>query len=210
MSVTFDPFVKFRQPAIAERQIDTLIGLCKGVVADGVVNQDEAEFLRDWLAANEITVRSNPVTYALLERIDGVLRDDHLDPEESAELLETLHAFTGERPAQGEFLPSTDLPLDSPPPAIVFDGRSFMCTGTFAFGTREQCKQQITDRGGTYAKSVRRDLDYLVLGSYVTPSWIHESFGRKIEKAMEWRDVRGMSLAIVSEDQWLKEGRISC
>ena len=57
---------------------------------------------------------------------------------------------------------------------------------------------------------MRRDLDYLVLGSYVTPSWIHESFGRKIEKAMEWRDVRGMSLAIVSEEQWLTDGRITC
>ena len=148
MSVTFDPFVKFRQPEIAERQIDTLIGLCKGVVADGVVNQVEAEVLRNWLAANEITVRSNPVTYALLERVDGMLRDDHLDAEESAELLHALRTFTGETPARGEFIPSTDLPLDSPAPRIMFEGRSFMCTGTFAFGTREQCKQQITDRGG--------------------------------------------------------------
>ena len=208
--MTFDPFVKFRHPEVAERQIDTLIGLCKGVVADGVVNQDEAEFLRDWLAANEVTVSSNPVTYALLERINGMLRDDHLDAEESSELLGTLRSFTGERPARGEFIPSTDLPLDHPPPPILFEGRSFMCTGTFAFGTRERCKQEITDRGGAYAKSVRRDLDYLVLGSYVTPSWIHESFGRKIEKAMEWRDVRGMPLAIVSEEQWLTDGRISC
>ena len=210
MSVTFDPFVKFRQPQIAERQIDTLIGLCKGVVADGVVNQGEAEFLRDWLAANEITVRSNPVTFALLERIDGMLRDDHLDAEESAELLHALRTFTGETPGRGEFIPSSGLPLDDPAPRVMFEGRSFMCTGTFAFGTREQCKQQIAERGGTNAKSVRRDLDYLVLGSYVTPSWIHESFGRKIEKAMEWRDERGMSLAIVSEEQWLKDGRISC
>ena len=208
--MTFDPFVKFRHPEVAERQIDTLIGLCKGVVADGVVNQDEAEFLRDWLAANEVTVSSNPVTYALLKRVNGMLRDDHLDAEESGELLATLRTFAGERPGQGEFMPSTDLPLDSPPPPIVFEAHSFMCTGTFAFGTREQCKQEITGRGGAYAKSVRRDLDYLVLGSYVTPSWIHESFGRKIEKAMEWRDVRGMSLAIVSEEQWLTDGRITC
>ena len=77
-----------------------------------------------------------------------MLRDDHLDAEESAELLATLRTFAGERPGQGEFMPPTDLPLDSPPPPIVFEAHSFMCTGTFAFGTREECKQEITDRGG--------------------------------------------------------------
>lgn len=117
MSVTFDPFAKVRQPEIAERQIDTLIGLCKGVVADGVVNQDEVELLRDWLVANEITVRSNPVTNALLEPVEGMLRDDHLDTEESNERVSTLGTFTGERPAQDEFMPSTDLALDGPPPS---------------------------------------------------------------------------------------------
>lgn len=100
MSVTFDPFVKFRQPQIAERQIDTLIGLCKGVVADGVVNQGEAEFLRDWLAANEITVRSNPVTYALLERIDG-MRATTTSTRKSPRSCCTLYGRLRARPRAG-------------------------------------------------------------------------------------------------------------
>ena len=69
---------------------------------------------------------------------------------------------------------------------------------------------EVEKRGGTYAKSVRKDLDYLVLGHYVTPSWKHETFGTKIEKAMIWRDEREMPLAIVSEEAWLKAGEINC
>ena len=48
-------------------------------------------------------------------------------------------------------------------------------------------------------------LDYLVLGVYVTPSWAHEAFGRKIEKAMYYRDERGRDIAIVSERHWMAQ-----
>lgn len=210
MAGDFDPFVRFRDPQIADRQIDTLIGLCKGIVADETVNQAEAEALHNWLVANEANVRSHPVTYPLLEQVTEMLRDGHLDLNESAELLATLRLFAGEAQGAGEFITSSDLPLDNPPPVIVFKSRSFLCTGTFAFGTRPKCVAEIEKRGGTYAKSVRRDLDYLVLGNYVTPSWKHETFGTKIEKAMMWRDEREMPLAIVSEEAWLKAGEINC
>ena len=37
---------------ITSRQIDELVGLARGVAADGVINQAEVEFLQKWLAAN--------------------------------------------------------------------------------------------------------------------------------------------------------------
>ncbi|MGS1017092.1 hypothetical protein [Allosphingosinicella humi] len=37
---------------ISSRQIDELIGIARGVVADGTLNQAEVEFLQKWLAAN--------------------------------------------------------------------------------------------------------------------------------------------------------------
>jgi len=42
----------------------------------------------------------------------------------------------------------------------------------------------------------------------VTDSWIHENFGRKIEKAMKYRD-EGVALAIVSEEHWADAGKIA-
>lgn len=49
--------------------------------------------------------------------------------------------------------------------------------------------------GGIVAGSVNKRFNYLVISPYVTDSWAHESFGRKIEKAMEYRD-SGIPLVI--------------
>lgn len=38
-----DLFTKFNRKNIDDRQIDTLIGISKGLVADGKVNQSEAD-----------------------------------------------------------------------------------------------------------------------------------------------------------------------
>lgn len=37
---------------ITSRQIDELVGLARGIAADGDLNQTEVEFLQKWLAAN--------------------------------------------------------------------------------------------------------------------------------------------------------------
>ena len=45
----------FNTKPMADRQIDQLIGLAQGIVADGIVNQAEAETLQNWLRANQTT-----------------------------------------------------------------------------------------------------------------------------------------------------------
>lgn len=40
----------YRHTAIADRQIEELIGTVKGVMVDGMVPQDEVEFLLRWMA----------------------------------------------------------------------------------------------------------------------------------------------------------------
>ena len=57
--------------------------------------------------------------------------------------------------------------------------------------------------GGLNVSGVSKSLDYLVLGTYVTDSWIHESFGRKIEKAVGYRE-SGVPIVIMSEERWLE------
>ena len=65
----------FNTRPMADRQIDQLIGLAQGIVADGIVNQAEAETLQNWLRANQTT--DNPyvsrLTPALL-RSEETLR----------------------------------------------------------------------------------------------------------------------------------------
>jgi len=136
-----------------------------------------------------------------------MLEDGHLDRDEAAELCATLKQFSGKDSAAGELLRTTDLPLNQPAPSFRFRGRHFVCTGTFAYGKRERCHEAIEYRGGVVKSGISKKVDYLILGYYVTPSWKHEQFGRKIEKAMLYRD-QGVPISIISEEHWRKHGGI--
>jgi len=195
-----DIFTRFNRKAIQDRQIDTLIGISKGIIADGKVDQSEAEFLQGWLIQNHHS--ENPIVLNLLDKLPDILQDGVLDSEESEELFAILRSISGDETEIGEVAKTSTLPLCSPPPEIDFNGKSFLFTGTCAFGTRKQCNEAVESLGGVSAKSVTKKLDYLVLGTYVTDSWIHETFGRKIEKAMEYRD-SGVSISIITEEYWL-------
>lgn len=198
-----DIFTRLNRKSIDDRQIDTLIGLSKGLLVDGKVDQAEAEFLLNWLAQSRLST-NNPVIVNLLEKVNVMLEDGVLDPEESAELLTLLQRITGEPSELGEVAKTTSLPIDDPLPSLNFPGSSFLFTGTCAFGTRKECQQAIESLGGLNVKGVTKSLDYLILGTYVTDSWIHESYGRKIEKAMDYR-ANGVPLLIVTEEHWIDE-----
>ena len=70
----------FNTKPMADRQIDQLIGLAQGIVADGIVNQAEAETLQNWLRANQTT--DNPYVSRLLDQVERVLKDGVLDDDE--------------------------------------------------------------------------------------------------------------------------------
>jgi len=196
-------FTKYNRKNIQDRQTDTLIGLSKGLLADGSVNQKEAEYLHNWLVQNH-NVSNNPMIQNLFERIDVMLEDGILDDEESHELFTLLGSLTGESGVMGEVAKTVSLPIDMPPPSINFNGATFMFTGTCVFGTRKQCQEEIDSLGCLNANSVSKKVNYLVLGTYVTDSWAHETFGRNIEKAIKYRE-EGVPLAIITEEHWLKE-----
>ena len=202
-----DIFTKFNRKNIQDRQIDTLIGLSKGLIADDKVNQAEAEFLLNWLIQNKQS-SDNPIIVNLLNRVSEMLEDGILDKEESAELLKILSTVSGETSEVGELAKTMSLPVSTPIPSVIFKGMSFLFTGTCAFGNRKQCQEATDSLGGINAKSVTKSLNYLVLGTYVTDSWAHENFGRKIEKAMEYRE-NGIPIVIITENHWANESGLS-
>lgn len=199
-----DIFTQFNRKSIDDRKVDTLIGLSKGFIADGRVNQEEAEALQNWLIQSR-QATANPIIENLLEKVDSMLEDGVLDEEESAELMSILRKITGEESDLGELAKTSSLPVDEPMPAISFNGSTFLFTGTFAYGTRKDCHEITESLGGNNSKNVTKSVNYLVLGTYVTDSWAHETFGRKIEKAIEYRD-NGVPLSIVTEEHWARHG----
>ncbi len=199
----FSLFTRYNSKGIQDRQTDTLIGLAKGLIADGSINQAEVEFLLTWLVQNSSTTE-NPIIINLLDKVKDILEDGVVDQSEAQELFNILLKISGDKSEIGEICKSTNLPIDEPQPEINFPNNKFLLTGTFVFGTRKKCEERIKDLGGVISKNVTLDLNYLVIGQYVTDSWAHETFGRKIEKAMEYQS-KGAPIAIVNEDHWDSE-----
>lgn len=194
----------YRSAAVEARQVDELIGLVKGVLADGIICQGEIEFLLKWLEANR-SVRNEWPACALYPRIAAALADGHVDAEEEAELMSLLLATVGgiKLPAEGATSASTQLPLCDPPPDVMFDGMAFCFTGKFAAGTRSWCETQVSSRGGTALGSINKKLNFLVIGDIGSRDWLHSTHGTKIKKAIEYRDA-GVPLHIISERHWFQ------
>lgn len=197
----------FLRTRIDRRAADALVGLAAGIAADGVVNTNEAVFLKQWLE-NNLAHLNDPVINLLYSRLASMLQDGALDPDESLELLNILRGFSGvgiDRSQVGgaAVVTPTDLPFSSPAPDLVWDGRVFVFTGVMAFGSRKDCQALVEERGGLIGGGVSKKVHYLVVGSVGNEQWRHSTYGTKIMKAVELREA-GASIAIVGEDHWQK------
>jgi len=104
-----------------------------------------------------------------------------------------------------KLVPSAKEFLNTPAPKIIFQGRSFCFTGVFDFaaGDRNQCEAETKRRGGFCYERPNRALNYLVVGNYAEPSWVHGSFGRKIIAVLDFKS-SGEKCQIISEELWSK------
>ena len=185
---------------IVKRQIDELIGLAKGALLDGKVEQHEADGILAWLHGNVECLDSWPAS-VLYDRMRAMLADGVLDPDEAGELLGLLMQIAAPAGLGAAPAPST-LPLTAPAPEILYPGHSFCFTGVFEFGSRADCHEAVLARGGEPAKGVTKKLNYLVIGSVGSDFWRHSSFGTKILKAAQYCE-EGAGIAIVSEAHWV-------
>ena len=197
------PKVSFNVDAIKDRHIDELIGICRGITADGNIVHEEAKFLMSWLNNYRDYADQYPFNI-LYKRLDEMLSDGILDKDEENELIDIIKSLTGEKkddvdsPAK-----STSLPLTIPEPTVIIENNSFVFTGVFTIGTRKKCEEIVVSLGGEMHKTVKRTTDYLVVGDIGSDQWVHSTHGRKIEKAIAMRD-SGTNIKIISEHTWIK------
>lgn len=193
---------------VNDRTIDELIGVVKGVAADGKVNLLEAQFLLSWMTRNA-KYSSDKIVNLLYSRIKEMLADNILDLDEQKELMEILRDISGEHcPADQAEVTAATFPLNKPTPVLDIPQSTFCFTGKFAYGPRKECEKVITNLGGIVKNTISHFTDYLVIGTLSSSEWIHTSYGRKIEKAMDLRDNppfqrRGKPpVRIIHEDLW--------
>jgi hypothetical protein len=185
------------------RDTDELIGLCRGVLADGAVSSAEAQFLLRWMDGNRLLCDRFPFN-VLYPRIARALHDGVIDESEERELLELLMQATGDvlSPESANSRP-TELMLDDPPPDVIHGGKAFVFTGVFNYGTRREVSLLAETLGGRIAPSVSRKVHFLIVGNLGSDDWKHSTHGTKILKAIELKNA-GASIAIVNEEHWLR------
>jgi hypothetical protein len=188
-------------PAALAHTMAVLLGLIRGVLADGVLNEKEILALNAWLGNHGKLLTHWPAN-AIAERIQAVLADGIITPDESKNLAETLTRILGCDSTSWSTLdplPAAETPRPAQP--IVIPGRSFMLAGNFLYGTHSRCQDAILRRGGLTDKIVGPSLDYLVVGA-LPPS---ESTGSELPVVL--KQVRGLiqqgcDITIVPEQTW--------
>lgn len=185
----------------ATRDANELTGLARGMLADGALNQNEAEFMLQWLEERPESASVWPFN-VLLQRFDEALRDGHLDAKEERELIDTLmELIGGGMTDNGASTAASTLPLCKPAPEVEFEDAVFCLTGTFVSGTRRECEQEIVARGGVPKSSVTKKTRFLVIGNVGSTDWANTTYGRKIEKGVLLRE-DGNPISIISEKHW--------
>jgi len=191
----------FHNARIDRRSAESLIGIATGLVADGAINQQEAEFLKGWIETH-LAHLGDPVINILYSRLKNMLSDGVLQADEASELLDILHQFTGgPAPQLRAYTAPTTLPLNNPPPSLTWTGSVFVFTGLMAFGRRQDCEQLVVERGAHVSGTVTRKTTFLVIGSIGNEQWLNSTYGLKIKKAVELRE-SGLPLAIIDEAHW--------
>ena len=115
-----------------------------------MIEENEARGIYSWLKSNALCLNTWPAN-VLFRRLQEMFADNRIDEEESGELLGLLMQIAAPDGRAGSVAPTT-LPLTSPAPEIVFQGKSFCFTGVFEFGSRAECHHAVITKGGEPAK----------------------------------------------------------
>jgi NAD-dependent DNA ligase len=179
----------------------TLLGICTGIVSDGLVNDLEIHYLQMWLAEHQDACSVWPGNM-IARRIEEILSDGVITPDERTSLLNCLTNISGNHFAEtgSSTTEAASIPFDDEP-HIIFQNRTFCFTGDFYFGTRAACERIVLKLEAMPIDRVTKKLDYLVVGAIGSPNWSQASYGRKIETAIKWQEDIGQP-AIISEKHW--------
>lgn len=184
-----------------EQGLAEMMGLIRGVIADGRVTADEAAGLSEWARKHPDVAQRFPANL-LARRLDKIYRDGKVDTQERTH-LEAILQQLARNPAGLGFPLATDLPVDDPPPEVVLDGRTFVFAGELAYGPLRACEREVRELGGRCERTVSRRTDYVVLGSLSADEWTQSAFGPVLDSVVRYR-ARGVPVAVISEECWVE------
>jgi hypothetical protein len=185
-----------------EQGLAEMVGLVRGVIADGKVSEEEAQRLSEWARDNPEVATRYPANL-LSRRLERIFMDGRLDGRERIRLGSMLTQLAENPTGFGGGYPlATDLPVTHPMPEIAFEGQTFVFGGRLAYGPTHACEREVLELGGMCEHSVSRRTDYVVIGSLAANDWCQLTFGHLIDEVVQYRS-RGVPIAVITEEHWV-------
>lgn len=191
----------------ATADLQTLQGICHGILADGLINDEEVKSLDKWLEDNDHLSSYYPYD-ELRSLIISVLSDGKVDAQERLRLMAYFNEFVNLTDAELSFkikLETADVTISgicTVDPNVVFAGKTFCFTGLSKKAKRSEIAQQIISLGGFFSNTITKTTDYLIVGDDGNPCWAFACYGRKVEVAVGLRK-QGNQISLIHEyDFW--------
>jgi len=198
-------------------EMRTLHGFVHGLIVDGKVDDKELEGLRLWMNSR-LEYKNNWPFNEIYKFVASVLEDGVITPEENNSIVAFFTNFAEVKAENAEaekalydrgYLVSEAPILDtidyiiSKDHAIEIIGSNIVVTGQFESAKREIVESRIKDSGGIVHNSVKMDTDYVVIGALSNRCWAYSTYGRKIEKAMEFNQKYNSRIIFLDEKDFM-------
>lgn len=183
--------------------LQLLQGIFHGILADGVLNNDEVFKLHEWLSDNEHLNSHYPYD-EIRSLVLSIVADKKIEEEERAVLTAFIKQFVELKNtdiAEKVEKDTEDVSISgicAVDPEIIFENKTFCITGILSKGNRSELQEAITNKGGISVNSISKKTDYLIIGDTNNACWSYSCYGRKVEKALDLRK-SGHTIILVHE-----------
>lgn len=188
--------------------IQKLHGIIYGILADNEINDAEIHQLNQWIEDNKSLKNTYPYE-EIYSLILGILEDNIITDEEKnilkvffSDFIDTTTSYNVNQLEIDEL--KKEIHIDgicAAQPEIIVKDNLFCFTGTSTKTSRKDFSNLITSLGGLYKDDVVSATKYLVVGNEGNPCWAFSCYGRKIQKAMDFRK-KGKDITIVNENDF--------
>jgi hypothetical protein len=186
--------------------LEYLQGLVHGILADGLIKEDEIESLRLWLNENEHLAGCYPYDeiYSLMV---NALKDGKFNEEESEVLKAFFAAFSSLPQSEQIRIKSTlketvsTVGICTVAPVIHFRDQVFSFVGQSTRTNRKELAIMIEAVGGVFSRTFTSEVNYLIYGAAGNQCWAFSCFGKIIEEAMALRK-QGDPISIIHENDF--------
>ena len=160
-----------------------LTGLISGISADGKVNNDEIQYLQEWLDRNEYLANTWLFDQVNLI-IEKIIAEGVFSSESEQKILKLSSIILSDFGDSDNSNLINTLKLNPVETGIYIEGKVFCITGNSLYNTRSEIALLIESNGGIVKTAISNLIDYLLICDEKNSCWAYSTYGRKVEKAL--------------------------